>query len=193
MRLSLKISSLCLILGVVACSANWGRVVRYSPEKGEEPVLVGAYKAVLADFAKPPWPDSIALQAPDDAAPLEAMVSGGGTDIPSHWADTLRREVRRALDDCGTPADSGALTQAARALGLVLLPSDTTEWPPWSGHSPPPRVRLSRPGFNADSTIAAVRLDYWCGPLCGSGRTLLLARRPGLRWRVWYALGHWIS
>jgi len=192
-RLNLSTTGPFIILFLTGCSAGWGRVVRYSPDPAEESVLVEAYKAVLADFAKPPWPDSIALQGPDQAAPLYAMVSGGATAVPSHWADTLQGVVRVALDDCTKPADSAALAQAARSLSLVLLPSDTTEWPPWSGHPPPPRVRLSHPGFNADSTIAALRLDYWCGPLCGAGQTLLLARRPGMRWRIWHALGHWIS
>lgn len=178
---------------LIACTASWDRVVRYSPEPAEVSVVGEVYRAVLSDLGEPPRPDSIAIQAPDNVPPLYAMVGGGGTDLPGHWADTLQHEARTALENCTGPADTLALAQAARVLGIVLLPSDTTEWPPRSEPPPPPRVRFSGPGFNADSTIAVLRVDYWCGFLCGSGETLLLARHPGMRWRIWYALRHWVS
>jgi hypothetical protein len=123
-----------------------------------------------------------------------AVTSMGISRIPGHWIDSLQHEVRVALENsAGRPADSAEVGQAARALDLTVLPSDTTNWPLRSGSPPLPRLRLYRPGFNGDSTIAAVRYDYWCGPMCGAGETLLLARKPGHRWRIWYAFTHWIS
>jgi hypothetical protein len=186
----------CLVAGVlvgsIGCTASWDRVVRYSPEPAHAPASVEVYRAVLADLREPWWRDSVAIQASDELAPLAAVVGGEGIRIPGHWVDSLQRETRAALDHTSGAADPTALGQAARDLGLVLLPSDTTEWPT-SVNSALPRMRLSRPGFNADSTIAALRVDYWCGFLCGASQTLLLARRPGLRWRVWYAMLHWVS
>jgi hypothetical protein len=178
---------------LIACTASRERLVRYSPEPADGSVVAEVYRAVLSGLAGSPHRDSVAIQAPDDIPPMDAMVSGGGIRLPSHWPDTLQHEANAALDNRTILADTAALGQAARAIRVVLLPSDTTAWPPRSAHPPPPRVRLSGPGFNADSTIAAVQVDYWCGPLCGSGQTLLLARKPGMRWRVWYALHHWIS
>jgi hypothetical protein len=115
--------------------------------------------------------------------------------IPGHWVDTLQHEARVALSDraLGKPADVGPVAEAARALGLVLLSPDTTVWPQWTGRLPPPGLWLSRPGFNGDSTIAAVRIDTYCGIQCGHGQTMLLARRPGMRWQVWYTFMHWVA
>jgi hypothetical protein len=186
----------CAMLLLVGCSATWAKVVRYSAEPAEAPALVEVYKAVLADVAGTPRRDSIAIQeAPGDQTGLAYVSGSAAVRVPGHWADTLQREVRAALTDPARdgPADSTTLRQAARALKIVLLPSDTSAWPLPSSHLPPARATLSQPGFNADSTIAAMRVDYWCGPLCGSGRTLLLARRPGTKWRVWHAVTHWIS
>jgi hypothetical protein len=192
MKRSLTLGAITILL--VGCTASWDRVVRYSPEPANASVVAEVYRAVLSDLTASSPRDSLALLAPEDLPPVDALVTGGGIRVPNHWADTLKREAQAALESSTTSVDMTALRQAARALGIVLLPSDTTDWSPWTtGHAPPARVRFSGPGFNADSTIAALRVDYWCGPLCGSGKTLLLARRPGKRWQVWHSFGHWIS
>jgi hypothetical protein len=56
-----------------------------------------------------------------------------------------------------------------------------------------PRLRLSRFGFNRDSTLASARVVFWCGVRCAHGATALLARRAGHRWRVWHYVAHWVS
>jgi hypothetical protein len=195
MRSNFRILQLAPVLWLLACTASWDRVVEYSPEPADHSVLVEVYRTVLAPLADEPWPDSVAVQHFGDPAPLYALTTLGGLDVPNHWADTLKHEVRVALSDPNRSklADSTDISLAARTLGLVLLPSDTTEWPLNPKRLPPQRIRLSHAGFNGDSTIAALRIDVWCGPLCGDGATLLLARRPGKRWRVWHAFGHWIS
>jgi hypothetical protein len=189
---NITLSFVLLALLLPSCSARWDRVVRYTPESADHPVLVEMYRAVLADVVASDDPRFVALQGSADS-PLLAKASGDESSVPQHWEDSLRREVRVALAGRSEVADTVAVTQAAGALGLTVLPPDTTAWPESSGHAPPPRVRLSGAGFNEDSTIAAVEVEYWCGPLCGSGRTLLLARHPGTRWRVWYSVMHWIS
>jgi hypothetical protein len=183
------------LLCLLGCTAPWDRVVEYSPEPADHSVVVEVYRTVLAPLTEGPWPDSVAVQHFGDVAPLDALTTLGGLDVPGHWEDTLKHEVRVALShpDRSKLADSTDLTLAAETLGLVLLPSDTTEWSVNPKRAPPPRIRLSRPGFNGDSTIAALRMDVWCGPLCGDGATLLLARRPGKQWRIWHAFGHWVS
>ena len=180
-------------LGLLACTASWGKVVRYSADPADFPVLIEVYRAALAGIAEEPWPDSVAVQHFGSLAPLPT--SAEGPRVPNHWPDTLKHEVRVALSDPARShgADSADLTHAAQALGLVLLPSDTTEWPVQQQRAPPPRIQLSRPGFNGDSTIAALRVDVWYGPMCCSGETLLLARKPGKRWRVWHSFLHWVS
>jgi hypothetical protein len=178
------------LLCLLACTATWNRVVEYSPEPADDPVVVEVYRTVLAPFTEEPWPGGVSIDLVGDPVPLDGLIR-----VPSHWVDTLKHEVRVALSDpSGSKlADSTDIASAVRSLGLVLLPPDTTEWPGRPKHQPPPTVKLSSPGFNGDSTIAAVRLDVSCGPVCGSGETLLLARRPGRRWRVWYSFAHWIS
>jgi hypothetical protein len=195
MRSTSRTLQLASLLCLLACTATWGRVVRYSPDQADDSVVIEVYRAVLAPFSEDPWPDSIAVQPFARPAPLHALTTCGGLAVPRHWADTLKHEVRVALadPDCSELADPTDIKLAAQGLGLVLLPLDTTEWPVTPKRPLPPTVKLSRPGFNRDSTVAAIRVDVWCGPLCGSGETFLLARKPGKRWRVWHSFGHWIS
>jgi hypothetical protein len=192
MQSNFKIAKITPLLLLSACTANWDRVVQYSPEPADHSVIVEVYRAVLASLVEEPGPDSVAMENFGYPARLDPPTSCGGLDVPNHWVDTLKNEARVALSDpnCSNLADSMDLVRAAQTLALVLLLRDTTDWPP---KPPPPRVKLSRPGFNGDSTVAAVRLDVWCGPLCGSGETLLLARKPGKRWRVWHRFVHVIS
>jgi hypothetical protein len=192
MQWHFKIGAITPLLLLSACTANWDRVVQYSPEPAHHSVIVEVYRAVLAPLIEERGPDSVAMENFGYPARLDPPTSCGGSAVPSQWVDTLKHEVRVALShtDCSQLADSIDLVRAAQSLGLVLLPRDTTEWPL---NLPPPRVRISRPGLNGDSTIAAVRLNVWCGPLCGSGETLLLARKPGKRWRVWHRFVHVIS
>ena len=192
MQSNFKIAQIILTLLLSACTAKRDRVVQYSPEPADHSVPVEVYRAVLAPLMEEPGPDSVAMENFGYPARLDPPTNCGGSDVPNHWADTLKHEVGEALSqpDCSQLADSIDLGRAAQTLGLVLLPRDTTEWPL---NPPPLRVRVSRAGMNGDSTIAAVRLDVWCGPLCGSGETLLLARKPGKRWRVWHRFLHVVS
>jgi hypothetical protein len=199
MQSKVRILPVAYLTSLLACTAPWGRVVEYSSEPSQHSVMVEVYRAVLTSLVDglmdDTRPDSVAVENFGDPARLDAPTSCGGLDVPDHWADTLKHEVRVALSDpnCSKLADSIDLVRAAQTLGLVLLPRDTTDWPSNPKHAPPPRVKLSRPGFNGDSTIAAIRMDMSCGPLCGSDETLLLARRPGKRWRVWASSVHSIS
>jgi hypothetical protein len=192
MQSNFKIAHITPLLLLSACTANWDRVVQYSPELADHSVLVEVYRAVLASLMEEPGTDSVAIENFGYPARLDPPTSCGGSDVPNHWEDTLKHEVGIALSnpDCSKLADSIDLVRAAQTLGLVLLPRDTTEWPL---NPSPPRIRISGAGLNGDSTIAAVRLDVWCGPLCGSGETLLLARKPGKRWRVWHRFLHVVS
>jgi hypothetical protein len=181
------------LLCVLGCTASWGRVVEYSAQPATHSVVVEVYRTVLENVAHGWDADSLAVQSFGAAVSLDPPTTSSSImRVPGHWADTLKHEVRVALADLvgADLADSTDLATAARSLGLVLLPADTTDWPM---DPPPPRVTLSRAGFNGDSTIAALRVDMACGPLCGVGETLLLARRPGTRWRVWFSFVHVIS
>jgi hypothetical protein len=111
--------------------------------------------------------------------------------IPGHWADSLKRQVRAALDDPALANEADTVVIKAAAEELHLTPQ--TEAPASTGSRPVPRLWLSAPGFNADSTIAVVRGSFWCGPLCGSGEVLFLARRPGTAWRIWDSELLWVS
>jgi hypothetical protein len=196
MRLNFRLPQLTLLLGLVSCTAPWGGLVRYSPETAEQSTVVEFYTTVLASLAEQPWPDSMIVQEPGHSPPVnEVTALCGDIDVPKHWADTLKRETKLALSDpgCSNRAESVDLASAAHTLGIVLLQSDTTDWPPNPERSRPPRVQLSGPGFNRDSTIGAINMAVQCGIQCGWTETLLLARRPGKRWRIWYSFTHLIA
>ena len=178
-----------------ACTANWSRIVQYSPEPADHSVIVEVYRTVLARNREEPGSDTVAVEQFGAPARLDPPTCATGSLVPNHWADTLKHQVRVALSDpdCSTLADSTDIVSAAQSLRLAVAPADTAGWPPRPKRAPPSRVTLSRPGFNRDSTIAAIRVDVRCGPLCGAGETLLLARKPGTRWRVWYSFLHWVS
>jgi hypothetical protein len=190
------LAQLILLLGLPGCTASWDRVVQYSAEPAEHSAVLELYRTVLTSFTGEPFPDSVAVQDPVQSPSTDKLITAcGATDVPKHWQDTLRREARLALSDpgCSKPADSRDLASAAHSLGVVLLPPDTTDWPRNPKRSPPPRIQLSGPGFNGDSTIAAVSVDVECGIQCGWLETLLLARRPVKRWRIWYSYTHVIA
>ena len=199
MQSKLRILRCAYLLWVFACTAPWTGVVQYSPEPSRHPVIVEVYRTVLAsiadEFGEAARPDSLAVEYSSDPARLEPLMSCGGVDVPNHWVDTLKQEVRAALVDleCSEMPDATVLERAAQSLGLVLLPAAIAERSLNTERAAPPTVKLSRPGFNRDSTIAAVRGEVACGRQCGYGETLLLARRPGKRWRVWYSFLHWVA
>jgi hypothetical protein len=180
---------------LAACTANWNRIVQYSPEPADHPIVVEVYRTVLDRDREEPGSDTVAVEQFGAPARLDPPTCASVSRVPGHWADTLKHEVRIALSDpsCSALADSTDIVRAARILGLGLVPADTAEGKPNPRRAPPTRITLSRPGFNGDSTIAAIRIDVSCGPLCGAGQTLLLARKPGKRWRVWYSFLHWVS
>jgi hypothetical protein len=200
MRSKVRILQFAYLFWVSACTASWTRVVQYSAEPSSHSVIVDVYRTVFASIVDglgaTAGPDSVAVEHSRAPARLEGLMSCAGVDVPNHWVDTLKHEVRIALVDldCSELADSTALVRAAQSLGLVLLPAaPVAGWPLNVDRAGPPQIKLSSPGFNADSTIAAVRGDVACGLQCGYGETLLLARRPGKRWRVWYSFLHWIA
>jgi hypothetical protein len=196
MRSNSRLRQLTPLLGLIGCTAPWHRVVQYSPEPAEQSVVVELYRTVLASVTKEPRPDSLAVQDAGHSSPTDEVIAlCGDVDVPKHWADTLKREARLALSDPGCPKPAGSmdLAFAAQTLGVVLVPSDTTHWPPNTKRSPALRVQLSGPGFNQDSTIAAINIAVECGIQCGWVETLLLARRPGKRRRIWYSFTHVIA
>src|SRR5690349_9907491 len=119
------------ILGLLACTATWGRVVEYSPERADHPLVVEVYRAVLVRLKGEPSPDSFAIDQRRGSAPLAAP-----GQVPRHWVDTLKHEVRLALSDpSGSKlADSTDVAVAAQSLGIPLVASDTSE--EW-GECPP--------------------------------------------------------
>lgn len=184
-----------MLLVLTACTASWGRLVRYSSAPAvSSDLLVDLYAVVLREGA---WPvaDSVIIGQPRATAGLTVA---DRDLIPGHWADTLKREVSTALHDSafGHPVSLTILQSAATAAGVQLAvsgPDSVPITPDRSGVRPTPRVTVWAPGFNRDSTIAAVNISVWCGMRCGRGETLYLARRPGHRWRIWDGRLQWIS
>ena len=192
--------TISVALALTACVAPWSALVEYSEDRASpgEDTVDGVYMATLQRvLITGGWPRVAEWHRDPSMLPVDP----GGSVIRSHWADTLKREVRAATDelrsvlrDCAAPPIDHIAVLAMR-LGIELR--DTTDARSYlvAGRDslPVPELWLSVPGFNADSTVAAIEVDYWCGGLCGHGATLLLARRPGYRWQVWRYHTHWVS
>jgi hypothetical protein len=195
MRAPIKLLALFLAL-LAACTASWSSFVRYSaiPAPAGEDLVVGAYASILQDFWGKHRPTSAVVGGSDSSRmSLAAFVSGGQPPIPSYWPDSLKQQVAILLGApaLNRPADSQLIAAAATDLGVQVLrppPTGTQD-----STRPVTHIAFSGVSFNADSTLAAVRFTYWCGPVCAAGQTAFLARHPGFHWRVWHIYTAWIS
>ena len=199
-RLRMRFLAAALLSAIVACTASWRTIVRYSnePAPPTETPEEGVYRAVLRSLVPVDRPTVVIVSDSETIGPFLAWSSIGGSPVPGYWADTLKRELRAALEarTQGKPADPAAVIAAADRIGVTVLtgvPATAVDLRVKGARPPTPRVRLWQPGFNRDRTIATIDVQYWCGPLCGAGETLFLARRPGLAWRIFGGHVHWVS
>jgi hypothetical protein len=171
------------------CTAPWQRLVRYSAEPAQSGLGIeaGAYRAVIRSYQDSVRVNVVPLFTYITGAPDLAAHPAPVGDIPGHWADTLKVQLRAAFTDAGyvTLADSGAIIRA-----LATLPAqDFVFAAPRGSH---PTIRVSAPGFNQDSTIAVVSVAYFDRGF-SQGDILLLARKPGMEWCIWSQLPLWIT
>jgi hypothetical protein len=175
-----------LLVLIAGCTASWGSVVRYSaePARPQERLELDIYAALLEEYGAG---RQTALVLDESVSVLERSRRQVAR---AHWADTLKREVFAAASDSARlrPAVLADLELAAHLAGVPAEP------PPMNQDARPrPRLSVWRPGFNRDSTIAAVDVVFYCGGRCGHSATVLLARMPGRRWRVWHTSVRWVS
>ena len=151
---------------------------------GEQSIIAGVYLAALEDVDH-----SFTLE--DSLSAIRRRLgeyTQGSVRLPGYWEDSITDEIKAALADSPLiePADPRLITEVASTRGLALE----------NGHEGggQRRLWLSRPGFNNDSTIAVIR-SVELGPSFGLETVLLLARRPGYRWKVFHGLvlGGYIS
>ncbi len=189
-------------LALTACTANWNALVRYSNRsvRPDQPIEEAVYAAALESLGSY---DSLVINdsSHNNFRFLAAFTSVGRSGVPGYWADTLKREVAFALSDTARRAwaDRALIASAAKFLRIELvgaLAAESLDAVRRKG-SPfgpiIPRVTVSRPGFNHDSTMAVIDVSIVCGGFCGAGQTLFLARRPRFQWRIWNAQLHWVS
>jgi hypothetical protein len=182
------------VLVAAGCTASWNALVRYSaaPLVPGETAEVGVYATVLTLYSWEWEPASVVIA--DNVEPLAAhfFAPGGEEVIRRHWSDTLTSEVGAALRDTARarPGRDEAIRAAAGIIGIDLHAH--SDLPRASGSAPIPMMWIWRPGFNADSTIAAIRVQFWCGTACAHESTILLARRPGRQWRIWHEVLRWM-
>lgn len=200
MRRCVWIAATAVVLS--ACTASWNRVVQYSnaPAPAGADTEEGVYEAALSRLMSENGDSAIvrSFWSVDSNAPHDIWAS---TQVPAFWADTVKRELYHALSAPAlwTGADSVRLARVATGRRLTLiwrLKDDPVHPVKLTGGNVGraiPSIAMSRPGFNADSTIAAIRVSILCGPMCGSGETLFLARHPGAKWRVWGGHTEWVS
>ena len=177
----------------LACTASWNRVVRYSAHPAPPGnIAAGVYDAVFTYYFNPARDTIVVLDTPD--WDLYALLGASRHAVPGYWADTLQREVRTALGDPDfqLPADSTDLAVVARRLGLRPLPPDRAG-DERRKSATGPRIEISQPGFNGDSTIAVIRVVVTYGFGAGAAEVLYLARRPHRAWCVWYSALAWVA
>jgi hypothetical protein len=186
--------------GLLGCTASWNALVKYSPEPAaawEEDGDLGVYAAVIREVARDWQLKSLHISDVSDHRPRLVVEGQTRNWIPGYWVDSLQQRVGEALLDSSMAraADRDDLVMVIRRLGLrhhakpvKPFALDRRRQP-----LPAPSLILSRPGYDQQRTIATIRISFWCGPLCAHGATLILARRPGHRWRVWGSRLHWIS
>lgn len=199
----LRFAATILVAGAAACTASWNTLVRYSNEAAspDQPLEESVYAAALRSMG--PYQALVIDTSPRRLERLWGMTTAGRVGVPGYWADTLKRELRVALSDTSRRqwADSALLTWAAERVGIAFVSSasaESVEVAHRNGGKRPfapiiPRITMSRPGFNRDSTIAVIDVSIVCGGLCGAGQTLFLARRPVFQWRAWGGQTHWVS
>ena len=204
------------LLASSGCRAPWHRMVSYSdqPAPVNEDLVGGIYRVLIREeFARGYEPtDSTVIVVPlEPSRAIGALtltvpwVEGNSVEglVPGYWADTLKFEAGNALADIRCcRADTATLLAVLRRLGVRSRADPEPE--NFSGPQDSAalaaslsgrlrRLWLSVAGFNRDSTIAAVHLESYCGGLCGIAETVLLARRPGKEWKVWWRQGYWVS
>jgi hypothetical protein len=118
-----------------------------------------------------------------------------GAFIKGYWVDTARAGFAAALHDLVVHAAERQVIDSASVAGLPLQlvhrrPPAQEFVGPSAGHW---FMRVSRIGFNGDSTFAAIYDTYYCGMLCAGASVSLYARRPGRRWTLWSTELLWIS
>jgi hypothetical protein len=187
---------LSTMLVLTGCTAGWNSVVQYSdqPSPSDQPLVEGVYETVLRSYLDSRRDTVVVLDAgPAPASPDGRSIRAMAHPIPGHWADTLKREVQTALSDTAQPAKPAPspLERVASRLGIRFVSELPVQ--PTTHTRPLPRMSLSAPGFNQDSTIAILDVAFHCGPLCGSGQVLYLARKPGRAWRIWHRELTWVS
>lgn len=180
---------LSLAIAASGCAVGWQQEVRYSSEPLPPSASVARdlYAVTLDEFLAQ-WKPVIVMPSDSPTTRLVATTVLDSAAVPTFWPDSLKREVRAALTDPHMTellSDSVILSYLA---GRVHVQSGQ----PVPG-AQVMRLWLSRPGFNADSTMAAIRITVLCGLRCGSGEVWLLARRPGVRWRIWRRITSWVS
>jgi hypothetical protein len=196
-RLLLLVAALATLVVGTSCVASWAAIVKYSvvPAPADEGVVAGVYRAALEDVVQPfVLEDSLSnmyhtlYHLKKEQVVVEPDWRAVRIPVPGYWEDSLAHEVQAAL----AHAMFGAT--AKRELILHLSPEPGLRTERGNGRPEGDRVWLSGVGFNGDSTIAAVRMIHvnYCSAF---DTVLMLARRPGYRWKVFNSvmLGGWIS
>lgn len=190
--------ALATLLTSTGCIASWNTIVKYSnmPAAAEEGVVAGVYRATLEGVG-----DSLILE--DSLSVIgESLVMGKTREdppvqhqsrpahypIPSYWEDSLSHEVETAF------AHAPLTTAVSRDLVAHLLQPSERVTDRCQAPCVQARIWLSGVGFNEDSTIAVVR-RIKVNSFSAFDQVLMLARRPGYRWKVFHEvmLGGWIS
>lgn len=187
------IVALVTFVAGTGCVASWAAIVKYSdvPAPTEEGVVAGVYRAALEGVGQPfVLEDSLSIMQhlTGEQVIVEHDSQAVPYQAPGYWEDSLAHEVEAAF------AHAMFAETASRELILRLAPEPGSGTEVGDGRRERDRVWLSGVGFNGDSTIAVVRrihVNYYSA----FDIVLMLARRPGYRWKVFKSLtlAGWIS
>ncbi|MBB4638336.1 hypothetical protein [Longimicrobium terrae] len=137
----------------------------------------GVHDAVIASAWRGPGPAQVEDSTPVfilPAQPLPPMIQRQIAALPDGLAQRLA-----AISATRTP--SAALPLPA---GTALVDSGESRRIQEEGYGGAVMLAVSPVAFSDDSTHALVYLEQHCGPVCGSGKVVWLARDSRGRWRV---------
>lgn len=161
--------------------AVWSALINHGLD-GDVPIIV-----IAADTTG----DPVAIGAAEDA-PAVVMELGAPAETLDHWVVRNRRsrQINTTLD----VAASYQLLSADTRAELFADVAPDVGWTAFFSRYPgaPGLLRLSLAGFDAALDDALVYVEYQCGPGCGSGRLIYLAKAAAGEWQVVNAALVWM-
>ena len=130
--------------------------------------------------------DSTILQPPvrlSPTGPLARMLDSAAPGLTEALAAAGRTQIR-LRPAFGVAGEVAVMPRAETAAGARRSPAGRDAADPTRRYPGAGIVSFSAIGFAPDQRTAALYAEHLCGPLCGGGYVVVLARGSGGRWQI---------